>query len=333
MRIWIAALLALALAACGQGQNASTAAPEMAAPAASPAPPPMEPSGGAVGRAADMDSAALGEIAVTGEERQASSGPAQTPGAQAPAPISYLAYAYSVGLQLPGPRLSETMERHATACRSAGPRLCQLINATRQGDPEAYISGSVTLRGEPAWLQRFMGGLASDAERAGGKITAQSTSTEDLTRAIVDTEAGLRAKKALRERLQRLLESRPGRLAELLEVERELARVQAEIDATESNLAVMRTRVDMSLLTLNYESSQRPVASDTFKPLVSALANFIGYIVQGIAVIITLIAVLIPWLIVGGLVVWALLWLRRRRGGRLLPRREPPAEPPSAANS
>lgn len=330
MRVVLIALSAmLVLASCGQNPNMAVADREESA-ASAPADMGFAGGGDAAQRAMPppAPTAPASEADGRAQGTQQPSG-----GANTPAPISYLAYAYQVGLELPGNRLIGVMDGHAAACRDAGPRLCQLISAGRDGDPDAYIRGSLSIRGEPRWLQQFMGGLESEARAAGGKIKTQNTSTEDLTRAIVDTEARLRAGRALRDRLQRLLESRPGRLSDLLEVERELARVQGEIDATESNLAVMRTRVSMSELTLSYESSARPVASDTFEPLGRALASFLSLIVQGLAAIIMLIAVLIPWALLAAGIAWLVLWVRKRRGGRLLPHRNAPQDHPPAANS
>jgi hypothetical protein len=209
--------------------------------------------------------------------------------------------------------------------------MCQLIGSNRTGDPESYMEGYVQIRGEPMWLRTFKAGMAQDADEAGGRIISENTASEDLTRQIVDTEARLRAQTALRDRLQELLRSRPGRLADLLEVERELARVQGEIDAVQSALAVMRTRVAMSELTLQYRSAPRPVGSDTFEPLRQAFANFLGIIVGGFAAIITLIAVLIPFAIVLVPLGWLLWRWRKRRGGRFF-KRETPADPPTPAS-
>ncbi len=142
------------------------------------------------------------------------------------------------------------MDGHVAACRNAGPRVCQLVASRRDGDPQDSLHGSLSLRAEPQWLQRFIKGVQSDAVGAAGRVTSQWTTTEDLTREIVDTEATLRAKRALRDRLQQLLATRPGSLSDLLGVERELSRVQSEIDSTESNLTAMRTRVAMSALTI-----------------------------------------------------------------------------------
>lgn len=250
--------------------------------------------------------------------------PAQQPG---PQPVMYLAYSYQMGLEIPANRLTGVMDAHVHACLTAGPRLCQLIGSNRSGDPNSSMSGTVDLRAEPAWLRTFMGGMSAQAAAAGGRITQQSTATEDLTRSIVDTEAHMRAQTALRDRLQAMLQNRPGRLSDLLDVERELARVQGDIDSTQSQLAVMRTRVSMSELTLTYQSSPMAVGSDTFEPLRQALAGFLNVVVIGFAAIITLVAGLLPFAIVIIPIVWALLKWRRARGGRFFGRHEvKPAE-------
>jgi hypothetical protein len=312
-------VLAAALVGCGQGANMS--APEGSAGGegfvAAPAPmaPPMEEAQ----RSADAPTA------------EPAPQPGQPPGPTSPSPVMYLAYSYQMRLELPVDRQAGLMDAHVRACQDAGPRLCQLIGSNRGGDPDSQMYGQVYLRGEPGWLRSFRENISGELDAAGGQILEQSTSTEDLTRQIVDTEARMRAMTSLRDRLQRLLDSRPGRLADLLEVERELARVQGEIDATQSTLAVMRTRVAMSELTLNYQSESQPLRGDTFRPLTEALAGFLGWIVMGLAAIITVFAVLLPWVLVFGLIAWLALRWRRRNGGRFLKRKPHPvadAPPP-----
>lgn len=327
-RFWGGLVLACALAACGQ-QTMTSEEPAATEEAAAP------PSQGYAG----MDARGRGEA----DQAAPNAAPApMAPGAQrndgagqpsqptGPAPVLYLAYSYAMGLEIPSQRLSGVMDAHIQSCTAAGPRHCQLIGSNKSGDPESYVEGYVSIRAEPMWLRTFMGGISAQVDAADGRIASQTTNTEDLTRAIVDTEARLRALTALRDRLQQLLRNRPGRLADLLEVERELARVQGEIDSIQSNLAVMRTRVAMSELTINYRSAPRSVASDTFLPLRDALANFLGIVVGGFAVIITLIAGLIPIAAVVVPIAWLILRWRKRRGGRFIGRKEEP--PPPAAS-
>ncbi len=321
MRRFVAIMtLALVLAACGQAERieAQVATEE------------------AYGGMEDMARSRAGEAApepsaapVDADGAAQNTAPSQPAGE---APVLYLAYTYGISFEAPSQRLPGVMDRHMQACQDAGPRLCQLINSNRSGDPESYIEGYISLRGEPGWLRHFMSGISAEVDEAGGRITSQTTNAEDLTRQMVDTEARLRAQTALRDRLQQLLRSRPGRLADLLEVERELARVQGEIDAVQSTLAVMRTRVSMSELNLSYRSAPRPVGSDTFSPLRDALAGFIGIIVEGFAAIITIIAALIPIAVVVVPLSWLALRWRRARGGRFIGREKAPSPPPPTSD-
>jgi hypothetical protein len=331
MRRYVAGLaLASLLMACGQAQMAEA---------------PQEAPGGnasyAGGGMADMErgraSADVREEAAPGAAPAPAAPPPPTDGASAPAqqgpsqptgpsPVLYLAYSYGIGLEIPSQRVTSVMDAHIQSCQAAGPRLCQLIGSNRSGDPESYMEGYVQLRGEPTWLRTFMAGIDAQADAAGGRVISETTNAEDLTRQMGDTEARLRAQTALRDRLQELLRSRPGRLADLLEVERELARVQGDIDAVQSSLAVMRTRVAMSELNLQYRSVPQSLRSDTFRPLRDAFANFIGIIVTGFAAIITIIAGLIPVAVVVVPIVWLILRWRRRRGGKLFRREKPPEE-------
>ena len=97
--------------------------------------------------------------------------------------------------------------------------------------------------------------------------------------------------------------------------------MQGEIDALQSSLAVMRTRVAMSELTLSYQSAPKSLRSDTFRPLGEAFANFLGIVVSGFAAIVVIIAGLLPFVIVLIPIVWLLLRWRRARGGRFFGKR------------
>ena len=191
------------------------------------------------------------------------------------------------------------MDGHAAACRNAGPRVCQLVASRRDGDPPDTLQGSLSLRAEPQWLQRFMKGVQNDAIGAAGRVTSQWTTTEDLTRDIVDTEATLRAKRALRDRLQQLLATRPGSLSDLLGVERELSRVQG------------RDRFDR-IQPHRHAHTCRDVGPDDRVRVerardrgrhVRAVAaarsrDFIVAVVESTATLVTVVGALLPWVVV-----------------------------------
>jgi hypothetical protein len=227
--------------------------------------------------------------------------------------VSYLAYAHTMSLELPTDRVTQTMAAHMAACSSAGLQTCQLVTSRQYGSPLGDQRGELSLRAEPRWLERFTRDVETGSRNAGGRVTGRATTTEDLTRAIVDTEAGLRARRTLRDRLEQLLATRKGELSDLLAVEGELARVQAEIDSTTSTLAAMRTRVVMSTLSLSYAPAPRVVAANTFEPLGFAIVSFVDAIVRSSAALVGLIGIALPWAIAASLGLWVVRSVRRGR--------------------
>jgi hypothetical protein len=241
--------------------------------------------------------------------------------AAAKAVMPLLAYRYSVSLTVPDGRVQALMSRHQQACTAAGANLCQVLESnlsTSHGVTDAMLK----LRAEPGWLTRFRGGLGQDAKGVGGSLTRSSVDSEDLTRSITDTEASLRAKTTLRDRLEKLLAEHPGKMSELLEIEKQLADTQGEIDAAQSELAMMRAQVDMSTITLNYGSHADVIGSGRSRPFAEALANFGTVVSLAASVIVYGLAFALPFMVIVVPLVW---WLRRRRRTRKAAMR---ADPP-----
>jgi hypothetical protein len=124
-----------------------------------------------------------------------------------------------------------------------------------------YVAGS-SVRGEEsarldlrvpaARLDEAMDGLA-----ALGEERARSVSASDVTAEVADLEAMLANQRALRDRLRTLL-GRAQKVEEVLQVERELTRLQTEIDAGEARLKRLQTGVALTALTLDLERKKKP---------------------------------------------------------------------------
>lgn len=229
------------------------------------------------------------------------------------AQAALIAYSYSMGLELPAERVIAVRDAHLKACVDAGPSQCQLLGASSNAAGDEQISAQLQLRGAPVWLATFRAGIESDAQKFDGRLVSNSISSEDLTRQIIDTEATLRAQVTLRNRLSELLAKHQGKLAELLEVERELARVQGEIDARTSALNMMRTRIAMSDLAVSYDSRGVLVSDRTADPTMQALYEFLDTVSYSFASLIRFIAGILPWLLLLAPVLWLLRrWWRKR---------------------
>ena len=66
----------------------------------------------------------------------------------------------------------------------------------------------------------------------------------------------------------------------------------------------MRARVSMSIADLNYQSEIRPISRSTVNPVGEAVRDFAGIVLSGLAVMIRLIAGILPWLILIIPAVW-----------------------------
>lgn len=227
-----------------------------------------------------------------------------------PAPVAeqYIAYAHTVGMRLPVKSIEPTMQGHIAACNAAGPSVCIVTNSWLNAYSADSVSASLNIRAAPAWIDTFLSGVEAEATAAKGEITNRQTTAEDLTVSIIDTGARLKAQQTLQERLQKLLADRPGELGDLLETERELARVNGEIDSLKSSLAALRQRVDMSQLSVSYETKINPVSQGALQPLGDAFGSFFYNLASAIAAVVTAFAIGLPWLLLIGALLW--IWLR-----------------------
>lgn len=228
-----------------------------------------------------------------------------------------IAYEYGYGLSAPQDKVRGLIARHEKACRDAGERNCQIIESSAHEQGDYGVEARLVLRAGPAWVAKFRGGLAADVAQSDGRVTSSRVSSEDLAREIIDTGSRLKAQTTLRDRLMALLATRPGKLADLIELERELARVQGEIDSAQSQLTYAQGRVATSKITLNYESRDVLARDNLWSPLGSALGDFLGLMVGVIAVLIRVVAVVLPL----GLVGWLVLWIFRKPLSRMTERR------------
>ena len=235
---------------------------------------------------------------------------------------TYLAYRYGYGLVMPSAAVKSTSDKHMQICRDAGAALCQVTGSNTNSYSEEDIRANLSMRAQPEWLQTFVSGMKADMSEIDGRIQNENTSVEDLTRSILDTDARLKAKRTLRTRLENLLETRNAKLPDLLALERELARVQAEIESATANLKALRARVSMSVVNITYTSERVAVSRSSVSPIGEALKDFVGIVSEGLASVIRFLAALLPWMIfVITPGVFLLRWFWRRRKKSTKPNR------------
>jgi len=155
-----------------------------------------------------------------------------------------------------------------------------------------------------------------------GRVTHESLSTTDVSTEYYDIEARLKSARKLESRLLELVGAETNAVKDLLEVERELARVRSQIEQLEGRIRMFDGQVAYSTVTLRistdpvYLASAPPTLTEqawrTAEVSARALVGF------GRGLLLVLVA-LAPWLPLMGLVFWALrrvrrsAWWQRRR--------------------
>tara|TARA_Y100000052_G_scaffold26765_2_gene32382 strand:+ start:6390 stop:7268 length:879 start_codon:yes stop_codon:yes gene_type:complete len=223
----------------------------------------------------------------------------------------FLAYTHNRTISVPTDDLKALLDQHTKICMDAGPQNCLVTNSNVNGLGTEYANGHLSLKAAPDWALPFLDGLPEALSDADATVSASSTSATDLTSQIIDTDAQLTALKTLRGRLQTLLENRDGDLSELLSVERELARVQGQVDSYEANLANLRQRVAMSDVYLNYEAKVSPVSQSVWRPLTSAFDDFFEGVAEALGGIVRILPFLIVWIPLLAGLFWIGLLIKR----------------------
>jgi hypothetical protein len=183
-----------------------------------------------------------------------------------------------------------------------------LAEAQAQRGAQDRRHGSLTIRVDAA---RFDQAVA--AIRALGDVRTENVGTQDVTKAYADLETRLRVKRETADRLREILRTRTAKLAEILEAERELARVTEEIEQMEGERRFYDQQVALSTLTVTLQEPAAIVEAGVFSPVKDALRDSLRVLSASLAALVYLAVFLSPWLLIAS-IAWILF--RRARARR-----------------
>lgn len=129
-----------------------------------------------------------------------------------------------------------------------------------------------------------------------GKVESVNVTAEDVGEEYTDVSARVANARQMEARLLELLNTREGRLEEVLNLEREVARVRGEIEQYEGRLRYLRSRSSVSLLTIALHEPQTVMGGPPSgeRPIRDALLTAWYSFVRLLAGLIASMGVLIP---------------------------------------
>ncbi|PYK11655.1 MAG: hypothetical protein DME61_00150 [Verrucomicrobia bacterium] len=120
--------------------------------------------------------------------------------------------------------------------------------ATTSSEKQANgkLRGQVIVKVLPENLDRFL-----QKVRGLGELKNQTLGTEDVTKAYFDTDARLKNAHVMEQRLIDMLKTKTGKVADLLQVEKELSRVREEIEKMQGQLKYWDSQVQFATVTIS----------------------------------------------------------------------------------
>ena len=192
--------------------------------------------------------------------------------------------------------------------------------------------------GEPAYTrmvlripsESFDAAFAALQESA--ELVHASSGENDVTAKVIDTETRLKAQRRSIARITVLFD-RAESIRDIMRIESELSRRQADLESLERQAAYLRGQTSMSTITVSIDQTPEKTApkksdSDDAGFLTGLSAGWDALTTFAVALL-TAFGALLPWLVVLGLVGVPALVIWRRR--RVTPPSDDPGRTPSAA--
>lgn len=270
---WLLLGFVLVLTACGESAQMA-AAPGEAMRAVAPAAPPA------------MDQAT--ETAPNPADGQA------TP--------KYLAERQFWVFELPEKAIEARWQAHVALCRQD----CEVLNASLNKSAHSPVGASLQLRVGRGSAAKLLGAMS------GPEVTERRVEREDKTLQVVDVEARLKNLGELRDRLRALLANRSGALKDILETERELARVQGELDSMAAQRKALANETEKILLFAEYRPEPSIGETGAMQPLAEAWRGAGRAFAESLAAALLFIVQVLPWLVIVVPAIWG-TWKGLRR--------------------
>jgi anti-sigma factor RsiW len=192
-------------------------------------------------------------------------GPASAGGVPAPPPRPPSDEKASAGIEAPapgGPMIAQTAsltivasnydEASASVDRLAASQGGYVQKLATEDQLAAAREFSATVRVPAAQLGGFLAEL-----RKLGHVEQESRTNEEVTDQYVDLQARLKSARASEQRMLELLATRTGKLEDVLDAERELARIREEIESMEGQRVLLAHRVNYATVEIQLREEYR----------------------------------------------------------------------------
>lgn len=276
--------------------------------------------GGGAQKGVSGASGASGVTGASGVSGASGSGSGSASGPKAPAPSALAAsrIVRTASLTVQVKDVPKALDAARGATENAGG---YVGDETTTRDPEGHERTRVVLRVPVAGYDRVLTGLQGT-----GRLIERTAQARDVTDQVVDVDSRVRSQRASVARVRDLMD-RAAKLGDVVTLEGELSRREADLEALLAQQASLKDRTSLATITLSLSETPVTRAAAHDRPgFVDALAGGWHAFVTVLRWIALAVGAVLPFAAAGALV--AVLWLRVVRPR--LPRRAASATAASA---
>ncbi|MBY0445806.1 MAG: DUF4349 domain-containing protein, partial [Burkholderiales bacterium] len=220
-------------------------------------------------------------------------------------PRHQLAYEHSIELILEEEKIAVAFEHALATCRTTPNDGCTIMES--KINSSSTVQARLKFRVVTSQVQNIIAALNQT-----GKLLSQSTTAEDLSGPIADTEKKLAMLRDYRGKLELLNKKTDANIEVLMKISQELARVQGEIEELSGRSEQLQERTTTEVIQVALGSTEGSVF---WKPIAQSGSNFGRNLAESIAAAISALAYLLPWIVMLIMLFWGLrkMW-RFKRG-------------------
>ena len=149
------------------------------------------------------------------------------------------------------------------------------------------------------------------ALRTFGKVRNESSTTDDITKAYADLETRLAVKEQSLARLRAMLETKPTKLSDVLDLEREISRTLSEVEQMKGERRFYDQQVAMSVVNVTFADREYSATGSFSAPIRRAIAEGRSTLGRSIAAVLYVSIFILPWVLIG-IPIWRLVKRRKR---------------------
>jgi hypothetical protein len=185
---------------------------------------------------------------------------------------------------------------------------CEIVSSEIHNSAEdAAPSGSVSLRVAPGDGTK----LIAYASRL-GNFAQHTINREDKTAPVLDTEAKIKNLTSFRDNLRNMLAKPTATVKDLIEIHQQLTEVQSQLDFEAAQRKILANETEKVAFDFSFQVERTFSNAGGLAQVWNALRQSSRVFGESIASLITVVAAILPWLLLTAPIIWLLRKVLRR---------------------